>query len=78
MKVKINADEIIVTIPRQRPKLSASGKSLVIATTRGKQQAAAKFDGKTVFVVANVFVEVDQEADLAAEKPVMKRAKKKS
>jgi hypothetical protein len=78
MKVKISADEISVTIPRQRPKLSASGKSMVIATSRGKQQTGAKVDGKSVFVVANAFVEVDQDADLAAEKPAVKRGKKKS
>jgi hypothetical protein len=78
MKVKISADEIIVTIPRQRPKLSASGKSLVIATTRGKQHSGEKIDGKSVFVVANAFVEVDQDADLPPEKPVVRRTKKKS
>jgi hypothetical protein len=78
MEARIKNDVITIRMALQRPKLSASRKSLVIATSRGKQQTSAKVDGKSVFVVANAFLEVEGEADLPPEKPVVRRAKKKS
>jgi hypothetical protein len=59
METKIKNGLIIISIPLQEPKLSISGRSLVVATSRGKQRTAVKVGGKTVFVVANAFLEVD-------------------
>jgi hypothetical protein len=71
METKIKNGVLMISIPLQEPKLSTSGKSLVIATSRGKQRTALKLEGKTVYVVANAFFEVDEAkgTDSAKSKP---------
>ena len=59
MEVKIKNGKITMSMVVQKPKPSASGKSLVVATSRGKQQTSATVNGKPVFVVANAFLEAD-------------------
>jgi hypothetical protein len=39
----------------QTPKLSRSGKSTVIATTKGPKPTSVKYKGKEVVIVANAF-----------------------
>jgi hypothetical protein len=53
---KIDKGNLVITIPLQEPKLSASGKTMVIASTHGTRRTAAQFDGKAVCVSANAFV----------------------
>ena len=78
MEAKIKNGVITIKMALQRPKLSASGKSMVIATSRGKRQMATKYDGQSVFAVVNVFLEVEQEAVSETEKPTAKADKKRS
>jgi hypothetical protein len=78
MDVKIKNDEIIIKMPLQPPKLSASGKSMVVATSRGKQLTGSKVQGKSVFVVANVFTEVEKVAASEPEQSNAKRQRRKS
>ena len=59
MQAKIRNGQIIFSMPLQKPKVSASGKSLVVATSRGKEQTAAIVDGKPVFIIANAMIELD-------------------
>jgi hypothetical protein len=73
-EAKIKKDVITIKMTLQRPKLSASGKSMVIATSRGKQQTGATVDGKSVFVVANAFLEVEQVKE-TVEKPTKPKGK---
>jgi hypothetical protein len=61
MEAKIKNGKITISMPMQRPKLSGSGKSMVVATSRGKQQTSATVDGKPVFVIANAMLDVDIE-----------------
>ena len=61
MQVKIKNGNLIIVLPLQKPKLSASRKSFVVATSRGVQQTTARVEGKVVRVVANGFVETDDE-----------------
>ena len=56
MKVEIVGKNLVITLPLQQPKLSTSGKSLVIATTAGNKDTECKFEGKTVMVGANAYV----------------------
>ena len=56
MTVKIEGKSIVITLELQPPAPSASGKTLVIATTRGNQPTAAQLDGKPVYVGVNAYV----------------------
>ncbi len=57
MKVEIKGNELIVTIPIQSPAVpSASGKTLVVASSRGNFKSEAKIDGKNVIVGLNAYI----------------------
>jgi hypothetical protein len=45
-----------IEIPLQRPTPSASGKTMVIATTHGNVQTGAVIDGKPVIVGMNAYI----------------------
>jgi len=55
MDVKIEKDTIIISLPLS-PRPSASGKSIVIASTAGNQATAAQYQGKPVIVGVNCYV----------------------
>lgn len=56
MKVTIEKKELVIRIPLQDPTPSASGKTLVIASSRGNQKTDCKLDGKEVIVGLNAYV----------------------
>jgi len=56
MKVEIKGKELIITVEMQTPTPSASGKSLVIASSHGNQTTTAKIDGKPVIVGLNAYI----------------------
>jgi hypothetical protein len=76
METRIKNGVLIISIPMQEPKLSASRKSVVIATSRGKQRTAHKIDGRSIFVVANAFLEANQTNGTHSAKPEAKQSKK--
>lgn len=55
-KIEVTEDVIIITLPRQTPTPSASGKTLVIASTRGNVRTDEMVDGRPVTVGANVYI----------------------
>jgi len=56
MKVEIKGQELIITVEMQTPTPSASGKSLVIASSHGNQRTTALIDGKPVIVGLNAYI----------------------
>jgi hypothetical protein len=56
MKVEIKGNELIITIEMQKPTPSASGKTLVIASSHGNQTTTATIDGKPVVVGLNAYI----------------------
>ena len=56
MKVTIEGKELVIRIEMQEPTPSASGKTLVVATTRGNMVTEAKVDGKPVTVGVNAYI----------------------
>ena len=56
MKVTITGKKMTIEIDTQTPTPSASGKTLVIATTRGNQVTDAKVDGKNVVIGLTAYV----------------------
>ena len=56
MKAKIENNTLYVEIPLETPHRSASGKTLVIASSRGCKRTDATLEGQSVFIGFNAFV----------------------
>ena len=56
MTVTVENKELVIRIPMQNPTASASGKTLVVATSRGNQETEAKVNGKPVIVGVNAYI----------------------
>lgn len=53
---KIEADKLIITADLETSTPSASGKTLVEASTRGDKETDVKIDGKTVIIGLNAYI----------------------
>ncbi len=62
LSVTRDGDSLVIRIPLQPPVPSASGKTLVIASTHGNQRAGIQIDGKDVFVGVNAYVYAEPKA----------------
>lgn len=62
IEVKLDETKLTITIPRRTPKPSASGKTLVLGTTRGVRTGEATYKGQPVCVVASAFVYPKQKS----------------
>jgi hypothetical protein len=60
MEAKIRKDLIVISLPLEAPKRSATGKTLVVASSKGKRQTTVRVEGKIVYVVANAFILPDE------------------
>ena len=56
MKVEIKGNELVITIPMTKPTPSASGKTLVVASSHGNQPTSAQVDGKPIIVGLNAYI----------------------
>jgi hypothetical protein len=56
MKAEIKDGCLILTLPLQTPTLSASGKTYVVASSRGNKVTAATVGGKPVTVGVNAYI----------------------
>ena len=57
MKATIDKGMLIVQIPIDKePRLSTSGKSLVVASTRGNQVTPLEVDGQALIISVNAYV----------------------
>lgn len=56
MKVEIRGGKLIVEIDLQEPTLSASGKTLVVATSHGNQTTTAMYDGQPITIGLNAYI----------------------
>jgi len=61
MNVELNKDKtaLIITIPLQQPRPSASGKTLVVATSGGNKRCEVLVEGKPVTIGLNAYVYKD-------------------
>lgn len=55
MQTKIENGVLIISIPLQQPAPSASGKTMVVATTRGNQTTTAVVDGHPIIIGLNAY-----------------------
>jgi hypothetical protein len=56
MTVTKEGNELVIRIELQAPKPSASGKTLVVASTHGNMATACTVDGKPVTLGLNAFI----------------------
>ena len=56
MEAKIENGKLIITIDLQEPTPSASGKTLVVATTHGNVATQCMIDGKNVVIGLNAYI----------------------
>ena len=56
MQVEIKDGNLVITIPMQKPTPSASGKTLVVASSHGNQPTSAQVDGRPVVVGLNAYI----------------------
>jgi len=56
MEAKLENNELVIRIPLEKPKLSSSGKTLIVASTGGNVQTAVEVNGKPVFVGLNAYI----------------------
>jgi hypothetical protein len=68
MKSRVKNGNLVIELPLEKPRPSSTGKTLLIASTRGVQQTTVQFKGKTISVVANAFVFADGLAGEASKK----------
>ena len=54
--VKVNGKQLIITCDLETPTPSASGKTLVVASTRGNITTTAMVDGKPVKLGLNAYI----------------------
>jgi hypothetical protein len=47
---------LVIRIPISKPTPSASGKTLVVASTRGNQKTSMQIDGKDLYLGVNAYV----------------------
>jgi hypothetical protein len=56
MKVEIKDNKLFIEIDLEKPTPSASGKTLVVASTHGNTVTTAEVDGKPVIVGLNAYI----------------------
>ena len=57
MKVEVKNGRIIISLKLRKPAPSKSGKTLLVATTRGVRRSIVKMRGKRVRVIAHAFID---------------------
>jgi hypothetical protein len=61
MNSKIRKGMLITEVPLiNPPKESKSGKTVLVATSKGPRRTRLRVDGKPVFVIVNAFVRPDE------------------
>ena len=59
IETKGKTQELVIRIPMQKPAPSASGKTLVVASTRGNKETEVQVNGKNVIVGLNAYIYAD-------------------
>jgi len=55
-QVEVKGGKLVITMDLESPRPSASGKTLVVASTHGNMATAAVIDGKPVIVGVNAYI----------------------
>jgi hypothetical protein len=55
-KAKLKGKVLVIELPLQEPRVSTSGKSILVATTRRPLNTGIDYKGSDLFVVANAYM----------------------
>ena len=58
MKVEVKNGRIIISLKLWKPTASKSGKTLLVASTRGVRRSTVKIGGRWVRIIAHAFIDV--------------------
>lgn len=56
MTAEIHGKNLVITIELQEPEISKSGKTLVVASSRGNQKTTAMIEGHPIVVGLNAYI----------------------
>ena len=56
VEVRIEGRDLVIRLPLQEPTPSASGKTLVVATTRGNVRTTLEYEGKPLTIGVNAYI----------------------
>jgi hypothetical protein len=56
MEAKIDGKNLVITIPMQNPTPSATGKTLVVASSHGNIATTAQVNGKSITIGVNAYI----------------------
>lgn len=56
MEVKVEGNTLIIRLPLESPRPSASGKTLVVASSHGNKATSAQVDGKNITIGVNAYI----------------------
>ena len=56
MKAEIVGKNLVIAVPLSEPTPSASGKTLVVASSHGNKETEAKINGKPVVIGLNAYI----------------------
>jgi hypothetical protein len=56
INVEVKGKQLVITADLETPTPSASGKTLVVCSTRGNLATAAKVEGKPIIVGLNAYI----------------------
>ena len=62
LTVTREGDMLVIRIPIKVPTPSSSGKTLVVASTRGNQKTGVQIDGKDLYLGVNAYVYAEPKA----------------
>jgi hypothetical protein len=63
---------LVIKLPIEKPRPSASGKSVLVASSHGLQSGEALFRGKPIMVVANAIIFPDKRTKPSGERSNLK------
>src|SRR6266849_7865033 len=69
MESRIEDGKLVIELPLEKPRPSATGKTLLVASTRGVQRTTARLKGRPISMVVNAFIPRDGEVPTRLGKP---------
>ena len=78
MSINVTSDKntIMIEIPLEKPWLSQSGKSLLVASTHGTKMTDVRYKGRNVSILLNAFIRPTDKEVEAHQKKEPKKTKK--
>jgi len=70
MEARIEDGLLVIELLLEKPRPSATGKTLLVASTRGVKRSTARIKGKIISIVANAFIFPDTEVTGRRGKPL--------